>query len=80
MQLIAPPALRSRLAALLILVISVIGFTSGPALVGALSQYVLGEENLGTALKYVVTGSMALTFLTLVALRPRLAAYLDQRA
>jgi MFS family permease len=78
MQLIAPPALRSRLAALLILIISVIGFTLGPALVGALSQYALGEARLGMALQYVVTGAMALTLMSLFALRPRLATYLDQ--
>lgn len=75
-QLIAPPALRSRLAALLIFVISVIGFTLGPAIVGALSEYVLGEARLGTALQFVIAGSMALTAVTLLALRPRLDAYL----
>lgn len=54
-----------------------IGFTSGPALVGALSQYVLGEADLGTALQFVMAGAMVLTLLTLLILRPRLAAYLD---
>ncbi len=39
----APPALRSRMTALMILAISVVGFAGGPALVGWLSQYVVGE-------------------------------------
>jgi len=75
MQTIAPPALRSRLAALLILVISVLGFTLGPAIVGALSQFVLGEAQLETALRYVITGAMLGTLMTLIAIRPRLTAF-----
>ncbi len=77
MQQIAPPALRSRLAALSIFVVSVIGFTLGPALVGWLSQYVFGEARLGDALQLVITGAMALTFIMLFALRRRLLAYLS---
>ncbi len=77
MQQIAPPALRSRLAALSIFVISVIGFTLGPALVGWLSQYVFGEARLGDALQLVITGAMALTFIMLFALKGRLLAYLS---
>jgi MFS family permease len=76
MQQIAPPVLRSRLAALSIFVISVIGFTLGPALVGWLSQYVFGEARLGDALQLVITGAMALTLLMLLALRERLVGYL----
>jgi MFS family permease len=78
-QQIAPPALRSRLAALSIFAVSVIGFTLGPALVGWLSQYVFGEARLGDALQLVITGAMALTLLMLVALRGRLLAYLSAR-
>jgi MFS family permease len=79
MQQIAPPALRSRLSALSIFVISVIGFTLGPALVGWLSQYVFGEARLGDALQIVITGAMALTLVMLVALRGRLLGYLSAR-
>jgi hypothetical protein len=76
-QQIAPPALRSRLAALSIFAVSVIGFTLGPALVGWLSQYVFGEARLGDALQLVITGAMVLTLLMLVALRGRLVGYLS---
>jgi MFS family permease len=79
-QLIAPPALRSRLSAISILVISVVGFTAGPALVGALSEYVFGEAQLGTAIRIVIASAMAVKLLALLALRPRLDAYLAAQA
>jgi MFS family permease len=78
-QQIAPTALRSRLAAMSILVISVIGFTGGPALVGWLSEYVFGEANLGTALRFVIAGAMAISLLLLILVRPRFLAYLERR-
>ncbi len=76
-QLIAPTALRSRMAAVSILSVSVIGFTLGPALVGAISQYVVGEANLGMALKWVMVGSMAVSLGLMILLRPKLATYLQ---
>jgi MFS family permease len=78
-QQIAPPPLRSRLAALSIFVISVIGFTGGPALVGALSEYVFGEANLGTALRLVIAGAMAMSLLLLFLVRPRFLSYIARR-
>jgi MFS family permease len=74
-QQIAPAALRSRLAALSIFMISVIGFTGGPALVGALSEYVFGEANLGTALRVVIAGAMATSLLLLILALPKFLAY-----
>ncbi|MEQ1495776.1 MAG: MFS transporter [Novosphingobium sp.] len=79
MQMIAPPELRSRLVALMILVISVIGFSGGPALVGWLSEYVVGEARLGLALQLVTTGSMAVTLVLLLLLRGRLVAFIESR-
>lgn len=79
MQMIAPPALRSRLAALLILVISVIGFSGGPVLVGFLSEKVFGEAQLGEALRLVNVLAMAVTCGLLILLRPRLAAFMASR-
>jgi len=61
-QMIAPPALRSRISALFIFSISIIGFAIGPALVGWLSEYVFGEERLGEAMQIVATSAMAVTF------------------
>lgn len=78
-QTIAPPALRSRMSALSILSISIIGFSGGPALVGWLSQYVVGEARLGLALQLVTTGAMAQTVVLLLALRGRLVAYVNAR-
>ena len=43
-QTIAPPPMRSRMAAMAILTISLLGFTLGPALVGWLSEFVFGEQ------------------------------------
>jgi MFS family permease len=80
MQQIAPPALRSRLAALSILSVSLIGFTLGPALVGWLSQYAFGEARLGDALQSVITGAMATTLVMLLALRGQLLRYLTASA
>jgi MFS family permease len=78
-QQIAPPPLRSRLAALSIFVISVIGFTCGPAIVGWLSEYIFGESNLGTALRLVISGAMAISLLLLIVVRPRFLAYVERR-
>jgi MFS family permease len=77
-QTIAPTPLRSRITALAILSISVFGFTLGPALAGWLSQYVVGEANLGTALQLVIVAAMALSVALLLLLRPRLLAYLER--
>lgn len=72
-QQIAPPKLRSRISALFIFLISIIGFALGPALVGWLSQYVVGEDRLGEAMQWVATAAMAATFvLILIARRPLL--------
>jgi MFS family permease len=75
-QQIAPQELRSRLAALSIFSVSVIGFTIGPALVGWLSQYVLGEARLGDALQMVITSAL----LMLLGLRGHLLRYLTANA
>ncbi|GGD55759.1 MFS transporter [Erythrobacter arachoides] len=61
-QMLAPPALRSRVSALFIFSISIIGFAIGPALVGWLSEYVFGEARLGEAMRLVATLAMAVTF------------------
>lgn len=61
-QQVAPSALRSRISALLIFSISIIGFAIGPALVGWLSEFVFGEARLGTAMQLVTTISLAITF------------------
>jgi MFS family permease len=75
MQQIAPTELRSRIAAISILIISLFGFTVGPSLVGALSEYVFGEAQLGMAIQFVLTGAMAITLALLLALRPRMLAF-----
>jgi MFS family permease len=77
-QQIAPPPLRSRMAAMSIFVISVIGFTVGPALVGWLSQYVFGEARLGLALQLVIASAMAISLLLLLLARPRFLAFQAQ--
>jgi MFS family permease len=79
-QQIAPTPLRSRLAAMSIFVISVIGFTGGPAVVGWLSQYVFGEAQLGAALRLVIAGAMAMSLLLLILVRPRFLAYVGLAA
>lgn len=72
-QMIAPPALRSRISALFIFSISILGFAIGPAIVGWLSEYVVGEERLGEAMQWTATGGAAITFvLLLLARRPLL--------
>ena len=68
-QQVAPPQLRSRLSALFIFSISIIGFGLGPSIVGALSEYVFGEERLGDAMRIVTTLSMIATFVLLVIAR-----------
>ena len=60
-QQIAPPALRSRLSSLLILSISLLGFGAGPAMVGWLSEFVVGADRLGTAIAIVMSGALCVT-------------------
>lgn len=80
-QMIAPPALRSRISALFIFSISIIGFAIGPALVGWLSEYVLGEARLGEAMRIVATVAMALTtLLFFLARKPLLEAMQARQA
>ena len=78
-QQIAPPALRSRLSALLILVISIVGFALAPALVGWLSEFVFGEARLGLAMQLVSTVSLALTLVLYIAARRPLVAFMQAR-
>lgn len=78
-QQIAPPALRSRISALFIFSISVLGFSVGPALVGWLSQYVFGEARLGDAMQLVTTLAMAITFTLLVLSRKPLLECMQKR-
>ncbi|MEL1251067.1 MFS transporter [Aurantiacibacter gilvus] len=74
-QMIAPPGLRSRISALFIFSISIIGFGLGPALVGWLSEFVFGEARLGEAMRLVATLSMVATFvLFVIARKPLLRA------
>lgn len=79
-QMIAPPALRSRISALFIFSISIIGFALGPALVGWLSEYVYGEEHLGAAMRLVTTLAMAATFALWFAARKPLLRTMEAGA
>lgn len=78
-QQIAPPALRSRISALLILSISIVGFAIAPALVGWLSEFVFGEARLGLAMQLVCSTSLALTMLVYMATRRPLKAHTAAR-
>jgi len=79
-QMIAPPALRSRISALFIFSISIIGFALGPALVGWLSEYVFGEEQLGAAMRLVATLAMAMTFVLWFLARKPLLRTMEAKA
>ena len=78
-QQIAPGALRSRIAAQMILSISIIGFALAPALVGWLSEYVFGEAQLATAMRLVMCGAAALNLVLLLMLIKPLIGYLNSR-
>ncbi len=68
-QMIAPPALRSRISAMFIFSISILGFAIGPAIVGWLSEYVVGEALLGQAMQWTATGAAVVTFVLLLLAR-----------
>ena len=61
MALLAPSDLRGRLIALFMFVFNILGFGAGPALVGALTDYVFHDEaRLGSSLAIVlIAGSLA---------------------
>lgn len=77
-QQVAPPELRSRLSAIMVLIISIFGFGFGPAAAGWLSEFVVGEEKLGVAVSAVIMGAMMATFVLLVAVRGRFVAYTEK--
>ncbi len=76
-QQIAPGPLRSRISAMMILSISIIGFALAPAVVGALSEYVFGEARLGLAMQLVATIAAAITLIILLALRSRFKRFME---
>ena len=78
-QQIAPPELRSRLSAIMILIISILGFGLGPALSGWLSEYVFGEQQLRTAVSIVLIGGMTITLLMLLVVQRPLRDYTAAR-
>ncbi|MCP3729898.1 MFS transporter [Sphingomonas sp. MG17] len=76
-QQVAPPALRSRISAVMIFAISIIGFAGGPALVGWLSEYVVGEGRLGLAMQIVATSALALNLVLVIATRGPLLRFMS---
>ena len=80
MQQLSPPEFRSRLSALTILVISLLGFSLGPSVSGWLSEYVLGEEQLALAVSIVIVSAMSLTVVLMVMVRRPLGDYVAARA
>lgn len=78
-QQIAPPALRSRLSAIMILLISLLGFGLGPALSGWLSEFVFGEDRLRLAVSIVIIAGMGITLAMLLVLRVPLRDYTAAR-
>ena len=78
-QQIAPPVLRSRISALFIFCISIIGFAGGPAIVGWLSEFVFGEARLGLAMQLVTTTAMAITFVLIWAARRPLLRFMEAK-
>ena len=78
-QQIAPPELRSRLSAIMILLISLLGFGLGPALSGWLSEYVVGEDQIRIAVAAVIIGGMAVTLTLLLVAQKPLQRYTAER-
>jgi MFS family permease len=79
-QHIAPPALRSRLASILILVVSLIGLGLGPSIVGLLSEYVYGEDRLIIAVLTTALASGAITLISLLISMKSVRTYLSMRS
>ena len=80
MQQLSPPEFRSRLSALTILVISLLGFSLGPATSGWLSEYVFGEDRLALAVSIVIVTAMSITVALMVMVRRPLGDYVAARA
>ncbi len=78
-QQVAPPALRSRISALFILCISIVGFAIAPAMVGWLSEFLFGEAKLDLAMQLVSSISLALTMLVYLAARRPLRAFMARK-
>ncbi len=71
MALLAPNAVRGQMIAIFMFVFNILGFGAGPAIVGALTDFVFKDESkLGWSLAIVVIGSSALALVCMrLALR-----------
>ncbi len=66
-QVLAPPAVRTRVMALFIACITLIAFGLGPPVVGLLSDHVFGSARIGEALSWVVVVATLVCLLALAA-------------
>ncbi|KQX18669.1 hypothetical protein ASD39_18765 [Sphingomonas sp. Root50] len=82
MQIIAPPAMRSRVAAIFLCSNSLIGLTLGSLLVGLLNDHMFGgPAAVGSSLGLVTAGaSIAAVALLALGLRPYAAALAENGA
>ncbi|OCC23514.1 MFS transporter [Croceicoccus estronivorus] len=71
--MLASSELRGRLLGIFLLITNIVGFGAGPAIVGALTDFVFGDEALiGYSLATVVVTGSAIAFVTMRLALPRL--------
>lgn len=80
LAILAPSAMRGQLLGMLMFVFNVLGFGAGPAIVGALTDFLFHDQaKVGMSLAIVVIGGAALGFVTMRLALPRLAAAVAAR-
>lgn len=79
LALLAPSAMRGQLLGMMMFVFNIVGFGAGPAIVGALTDFLFADQALiGYSLAIVVIAGAGLGFIAMRLALPRLAAAIDQ--
>lgn len=80
LALLAPSSMRGQLLGMMMFVFNIVGFGAGPAIVGALTDYVFQDPaKVGNSLAIVVITGALLGFVAMRLALPRLAAAVAQR-
>ena len=77
--MLAPSQLRGRLLGIFMFVTNIVGFGAGPAIVGALTDFLFHDEAaIGHSLAIVVIGGSAIALVALRAALPALRRAIDE--
>lgn len=78
-SMLAPSQLRGRIMGLMLFITNIVGFGAGPAIVGALTDYLFHDESkIGYSLAIVVIGGATVALIAMRIAMPRLRRAIEQ--